>query len=84
MVRWLRTERGVRSLLCEGGPTLHAELVAAQLVDELFVTRAPRIAGGAGPGIFSGLEAGTRELELVWLFETGGELYARYRLTAPS
>ena len=48
------------------------------------MTRAPRIAGGAGPGIFSGLEAGTRELELVWLFETGGELYARYRLTAPS
>ena len=84
MVRWLRTERGVRSLLCEGGPTLHAELVAAQLVDELFVTRAPRIAGGAGPGIFAGLEAGTRELELVWLFEAGGELYARYRLTPPS
>jgi riboflavin biosynthesis pyrimidine reductase len=81
MVRWLRTERGIRSLLCEGGPTLHAELVAAQLVDELFVTRAPRIAGGTGPGIFAGLEAGTRELELVWLFEAGGELYARYRLT---
>ena len=80
VVRRLRTERGIRSVLCEGGPTLHAELVAAQLVDELFVTRAPRIAGGTGPGIFTGLEAHTRDLELVWLFESGGELYARYRV----
>lgn len=73
--------RGIRALLCEGGPTLHAELLAARLVDELFVTRAPRIAGGTGPGLFTGLEAGTCELELVWLCESDGELYARYRLT---
>jgi riboflavin-specific deaminase-like protein len=72
--------RGIRSLLCEGGPTLHAELIAAGLVDELFVTRSPRLAGGAGPGLAAGLEAHTRDLELLSLCESGGELYARYRL----
>lgn len=70
--------RGVRSLLCEGGPTLHAELIAAGLVDELFVTRSPRLAGGTGPGLVTGLEAHTRDLELLWLCESEGELYARY------
>ena len=74
----LRTDRGIRSLLCEGGPTLHGELLAAGLVDELFVTRSPRLAGGAGPGLAEGLEAHTRELELRWLCESDGELYARY------
>lgn len=42
---WLRGERGIRSLLCEGGPTLHGELQAAGLVDELFLTLAPKLAG---------------------------------------
>ena len=79
-LRQLRGERGIRSVLCEGGPTLHAELMAAELVDELFVTRAPRIAGGTGPGLFTGLEAHTRDLELVSLCEAAGELYARYRV----
>ena len=78
----LRDERGIRSLLCEGGPTLHGELLAAGLVDELFVTRSPRIAGGTGPGLAEGLEAHTRELDLRWLCESGGELYARYAATA--
>jgi len=77
-MRLLRTEHGVRSLLSEGGPTLHSELLAAGLVDELFITRSPRIAGGAGPGLFAGLEAHTHELDLAWLLESDGELFARY------
>lgn len=77
----LRAERGIRSLLCEGGPTLHAELVTAGLVDELFLTRAPKLAGGEGPELFEGLDAGERDMELLWLLTNGeGELYARYRL----
>jgi len=79
-LRLLREQRGIRSVLCEGGPTLHAELFAADLVDELFITRAPRIAGGAGPGLFAGLDAHTRDLGLVWLSEADGELFARYRV----
>lgn len=73
--------RGIRAVLCEGGPSLHAQLIEADLVDELFVTRAPKLAGGTGPGIVAGLDAGERPLELLWLLEDDGELYARYRLS---
>ena len=79
-MRHLRSERGIRSLLCEGGPTLHAELVSAGLVDELFVTRAAKLGGGDGPEIFNGLGAHERPLELAWLLEDDGELYARYKV----
>ena len=48
-------ELGVRALLCEGGPRLHGQLIDAGLVDELFVTHAPKLAGGAGPGLVAGL-----------------------------
>lgn len=37
--------RGVRLLLCEGGPHLLAQLLAAEAVDELFLTLAPQVAG---------------------------------------
>jgi riboflavin-specific deaminase-like protein len=78
----LRVERGVRALLCEGGPHLHAQLIDAGLVDELFVTHAPKLAGGAGPGLVAGLEERARDVELAWLLaepETG-ELFGRYRM----
>jgi riboflavin-specific deaminase-like protein len=78
----LRREHGVRALLCEGGPHLHAQLIDADLVDELFVTHAPKLAGGAGPGLVTGLAEQVRELELAWLLadEDTGELFGRYRV----
>jgi riboflavin-specific deaminase-like protein len=79
-LRHLRAERGVRALLCEGGPRLHAQLIGAGLVDELFVTHAPKLAGGEGPGLAVGLPELERPLELAWLLHEGGELFARYRL----
>jgi riboflavin biosynthesis pyrimidine reductase len=39
-------DRGHRSVLCEGGPTLVGALAAAGLVDELCVTTAPVLLGG--------------------------------------
>ena len=42
----LRDEYGVRSVLCEGGPTLNSYLLAAGGVDELFHCTAPLIVGG--------------------------------------
>ena len=82
LLRQLRAEHGVRALLCEGGPHLHAQLIDAGLVDELFVTHAPKLAGGAGPGLVAGLEERERSLELAWLLaeEATGELFARYRV----
>ncbi len=70
---------GVRALLCEGGPTLHGALQAAGLVDELFLTIAPKLVGGIAPRILEGDLPGVEPLELAWLLEQDGELFARYR-----
>jgi riboflavin-specific deaminase-like protein len=79
-LRHLRTERGVRALLCEGGPRVHAQLIDGGLVDELFVTHAPKLGGGTGPGMVVDLPEGERPVELAWLLEEDGELFARYRI----
>jgi riboflavin biosynthesis pyrimidine reductase len=76
-------EEGVRALLCEGGPTLHGALQALGLVDELFLTIAPKLVGGEAPRILEGVLPETAELELAWLLEHESELFARYRLLAP-
>ncbi|HKH13470.1 MAG TPA: dihydrofolate reductase family protein [Solirubrobacterales bacterium] len=77
---YLRSERGVRALLCEGGPRLHGQLLDAGLVDELFITHAPKLAGGEGPGLEVGLAELERPLEVAWLLHEDGELFARYRV----
>ena len=82
VLRALRGEHGVRSLLCEGGPRLNAHLFAGGLVDELFLTLAATVAGGdEGPAIVA--RAPFEELvglELRWVLEGGGELFLRYRV----
>jgi riboflavin biosynthesis pyrimidine reductase len=79
LLRSLR-EEGVRALLCEGGPTLHGALQAAGLVDELFLTIAPKLSGAAAPPrILEGELDDVVPLELAWLLEEDGELFARYR-----
>jgi riboflavin biosynthesis pyrimidine reductase len=77
LLRSLR-EEGVRALLCEGGPTLHGALQAAGLVDNLFLTIAPKLVGGIAPRILEGDLPGLAPLELAWLLEHDGELFARY------
>jgi riboflavin-specific deaminase-like protein len=77
-LRHLRHERGIRALLCEGGPRLHAQLQADGLVDDLFLTIAPKLAGGETHRILEGELPGIAALELAWLLEEEGELYARY------
>jgi riboflavin biosynthesis pyrimidine reductase len=78
LLRSLR-EEGVKALLCEGGPTLHGALQAAGLVDELFLTIAPKLSGGGvPPRILEGELDEVIPLELTWLLEQDGELFARY------
>jgi riboflavin biosynthesis pyrimidine reductase len=73
-------EEGVRAVMCEGGPTLHGSLQAVGLVDELFLTIAPKLTGSGGaPNILEGGLADLVPLDLVWLLEHEGELFARYR-----
>jgi riboflavin-specific deaminase-like protein len=79
-LRHLRTECGIRALLCEGGPHVHSQLWAEDLVDELFLTTAPRLTGAEGPRMLEGQALpDITELDLAWLLEQDGELFARYR-----
>jgi len=82
VLRRLRTDFGVRSLLCEGGPTLFGALLHEGVVDELFLTLAPKLTGGGtGPTISSGPELmNPRGMSIEWLLERNGSLYLRYRV----
>jgi riboflavin biosynthesis pyrimidine reductase len=79
-VRRLRTELGVRSVLCEGGPHLLGELLRARLVDELHLVIAAKLAGGPDPlTIVAGAALDPpADLELLSLHESGGYLFLRY------
>jgi riboflavin-specific deaminase-like protein len=80
LMSYLHEEHGVRSVLCEGGPTLNSFLFAAGLVDELFLTMNPKLIGGAAAlTIVAGRElVDPVELELVSVAEAEGELYTRW------
>jgi riboflavin-specific deaminase-like protein len=79
-LRHLRDEHGIRALLCEGGPHVHDQLWSAGLVDELFLTTAPRLTGADAPRILEGdALPDITGLELAWLLEHDGELFSRYQ-----
>ena len=48
-LRRLRTEHGVRAIVCEGGPHLNRSLFPDGLADELFLSTSPLLAGGEPP-----------------------------------
>jgi riboflavin biosynthesis pyrimidine reductase len=81
-VRRLRTELGIESVDCEGGPHLLGALLRARLVDELHLVIAPKLAGGRDPLTILGGETldPPAELSLLSLHESGGYLFARYSL----
>lgn len=68
--------RGLRRIVCEGGPHLLEELVAADLLDEADLTLSPVFAGlshAAGTGLKE-----VARFELVHLLEAEGFLMGRY------
>ncbi|MGI8414548.1 MAG: dihydrofolate reductase family protein [Solirubrobacteraceae bacterium] len=82
VLRRLRRDHHVRALLCEGGPTLFGALLAEGLVDELFLTLTPKLAGGGPEPTMSSGPALTElePLSVQWLLERAGSLYLRYAL----
>lgn len=78
----LRARYGIHSLLTEGGPTLLHNFLDLGLVDELFLTIAPKLVGGDVKTIVHGPPLGEHAaaLDLVSLHEHESELYLRYRV----
>jgi len=55
MLETLRKKYGVRTLDCEGGPTLFRSLLERDLIDQLNLTIAPYMFGGAKAPTLTGL-----------------------------
>ena len=86
LVAALRAE-GYRSILTEGGPHLFGQLAADGLVDELFLTLSPVLAGRQREGTQIGLVEGTallpgrdRRGRLLSARRSGSHLFLRYSL----
>jgi riboflavin-specific deaminase-like protein len=78
-LRLLRSDYDCRVLLVEGGSTLNAQLVAADLVDELRLTLAPLVVGGTSHRVVGpGVPAETRRYTLADLAEEDDFLFLRY------
>lgn len=84
-LQWLRSEKGVRRLLCEGGGEINAGLFKAGVVDEVYQTLCPLVLGGRdaptlsdGEGVKEVAE-GTR-LRLASMKRYGEELFLVWRV----
>jgi riboflavin biosynthesis pyrimidine reductase len=78
----------LRSLLCEGGPHLARQLLAGGLIDELFLSLAPLLAGGEPAGgealrILAGAELEPpAQLKLLGVLRSDSGLFLRYGVGA--
>jgi riboflavin biosynthesis pyrimidine reductase len=86
ILQFLYVELGVKRLLHEGGPTLFGQFLAAEAVDELFLTLSPKIAGrrtdSIRPGLVRGIEFkpdGTPRFQLLSVRQRAEHLYLCYQ-----
>jgi riboflavin-specific deaminase-like protein len=70
--------RGLRQVLCEGGPTLFGALLEADCVNELCLTVSPQIVAGAAPRIAVGVLAQSRRMKLHHVLVSRSMLLLRY------
>ena len=84
MLKTLRNQYKVRTLACEGGPTLFRSLLAQGLVDQVNLTIAPYLFGGATAPTLTGL---TKEFlptsvhcSLIEMRTVGDECFLTYRI----
>jgi 5-amino-6-(5-phosphoribosylamino)uracil reductase len=81
MLRVLREQYGVRSLLLEGGPHVNTPFFANELVDELFLTIDPVLTGSAVPfPIIAGALPVRQRLHLISALSGEEHLFLRYRV----
>lgn len=82
----LHARWGVHTMMCEGGPHLNGALLAAGLVDDLFLSLAPKLGGGADAQASLRIVCGPElsppvELELHEALESEGCLLLHYRVS---
>jgi 5-amino-6-(5-phosphoribosylamino)uracil reductase len=70
--------RGLRKVLCEGGPRLFGDLIAADAVDEMCLTISPVLAGGDTFRISNGPPGELRGMRLVGALTDQDVLLLRY------
>lgn len=84
LLRQLR-DMGARHMLCFGGSELNAQMLERDLVDELFLTLAPKIKLGRRIPTYAGGDPLPRErmtqFELLSHHAIGNEVFLRYRRT---
>jgi riboflavin biosynthesis pyrimidine reductase len=78
------SRRGYTRILCEGGPTLFADLARDDRLDELCVTLSPMLVGGDARRITRGplITSGVR-LQLAHVIGAGDDLFLRYVRRTP-
>lgn len=84
MLQQLRTDYKVRRVACEGGAKLFRSLLELQLVDELNLTIAPCIFGGAAAPTLTGVGCDffpqSVQAKLMDMRTAGEECFLRYRM----
>ncbi len=79
LLELLASEQQADVVLCEGGPSLLGAFHRADLIDELFVSVAPRMVGGDRLGLLGGTEPINRPLRLHRLMTDDDMLFCTYR-----
>ena len=69
---------GAGVVLCEGGPSLLGDLLAAEVVDELCLTLSPVVGGDPLPVAVLPQTAGVSRADLAHVLEADGDLFLRY------
>jgi len=84
MLRTLRDEYKVRTVACEGGATLFRSLLERGLIDQLSLTIAPYLFGGAGAPTLTGLSKrflpASVHCTLTGMRVIGDECFLTYRI----
>ena len=84
MLKTLRNQYNVRTLACEGGPTLFRSLLEQGLVDQLNLTIAPYMFGGSSAPTLTGLSKeflpASVHCSLIEMRTVGDECFLTYRI----
>jgi 5-amino-6-(5-phosphoribosylamino)uracil reductase len=87
MLATLRNEYNVRTLACEGGPTLFRALLEEDLIDQLNLTIAPYMFGGAKAPTLTGISTSflpdSVHSSLIEMRTVGDECFLTYRIKHP-